>query len=158
MASFDADAVTFIRDVKTALNVAADQLQDAQLTITQVDLELQTTVTTTGGAEISVKLLSLDASREEEVVDTISLTLVPRPAPRRDDLVEPMSDELSNAITLIAAACSEASSSPPAMDLRAATVALSVGMTREGKVSVVLTGSRERENSHTLRLSLAPTV
>lgn len=156
MASFDADAVTFIQHVKSALNSAADQLQEEGLGITQVDLDLQTTVTKEGGAEFSVKLVSLDASREEADVSTISLTLVPRPAPRRDaDLLE-VPDELRDAIAAIAYASREASATAPSMALKAATVTLAVGMTTEGKVSVVLKGSHSRENLHTLRISLEP--
>ncbi len=154
MAGLDAQAIDFIRSVKGALNEAQRQLKQRRLSISKVDLELQATITTSGGGEVNIKVVSLDFDRAKETVDTITLTLVPS----ADALVlmSGLAEDLVAAIKTVALASAEAATTYPPLTLTEATVRLAVGMTNEGKVSVFVTGSRSSENVHTLTVTLVP--
>jgi hypothetical protein len=154
MTGLDTQAIAFIRSVKGALNEAQRQLEKRHLSISKVDLELQTTITTSGGGEVNIKVISLDFDRAKEAVDTITLTLVPS----ADSLVlmSGLADDLVAAIKTVAIASVEAATTYPPLTMTEATVCLSVGMTNEGKVSVFVTGSRSQQNVHTLTVTLTP--
>jgi hypothetical protein len=146
-------AVRLVREVKGAILETADDLAAQGLQVRQVDLELKTRLARQFGGALRVKIIELSGQVAKEEVQTIMISLVPRPEALR--LMGPVSEELRESVEVISSAVREAAQSAPIFDLDSASVSLEVGVERSGKVSVFLEGSGKRGNTHTITLTLA---
>jgi Trypsin-co-occurring domain 2 len=147
-------AVSLVRDMKSALVAANDQLGQNALKVTKVDLELHTVINKSAGGEISIKVLEIGGDVSKDETNTLSLTLVPSVGGL--ELMASAPEDLVAAIVAIGAASWEAANAPPAFDLNEATVELEVGVTTEGQVKFFAKGSGSREQSHSMAITLAP--
>jgi NTP-dependent ternary system trypsin peptidase co-occuring protein len=157
MEHLDERATTLIREVKSALALAAPELEENKLRVDSVKLDLEATIELDAGGKVSLlKILTLEAKHTHTETQTIAVTLKPPSAGEasRQNLLPTIGDELEQAIVVIAAAAKEAATEPPALALQDAEVALEVAVTNEGNVEVFAEGSGKEGNTHTLTIGL----
>lgn len=149
--------VDLVRQIKMAIRNAEDRDPDKLLAVRRVDLELRTTFKKAAGLDgkfswVPVPVeLSLQYARSE--VQTISLSLVPAEGPV---LMASVADELCEAVSAVRKGVEEAAGTPPEFSLKEACIALNIGISREGKVQIIAEGGGVSENTHTVKLILAP--
>lgn len=143
-----------VRDVKKAIQHVQEQLDEHDLIISNVDLEIKTTLTRSGGGEFKLSIIPLDLSGHytETDIQTIKLSMVPRES--AVELLGSVQDELAKAINIIGATIEEAASSEPVFDLSETTITLNFGVTTDGKISIIASAGGERERTHTVQLTL----
>jgi hypothetical protein len=150
--------VDLVRQVKAAIRHAEDRNPDKKLTVTQVDLEIKATFKKQIGADGKVSWfpvpIDLSAHHGSSEVQTISLCFIP--AKFGAVLMGTVADELADAIESIRVALEEAAQSNPPFTLKDASVSLELGTTSDGKVQVIVGGEADSENTHTVKLTLAP--
>jgi hypothetical protein len=152
---WDDEAVAAVRSIKAAIAESQQQIEDAGLKVSKVELALETALTKTVGGGFKIKIVGLEAHHSRADTQTLKLDLTPaRPL---EALGPSLVDELREAIVATAAATKEAAEGAPRFDLDEASVALQVEIKNDGKVSVFVEGSGEKGTTHTLTLTLKPT-
>lgn len=159
MSDLNAEAVIqLVNEVKKAILEAQQRPGAKNIKVTKVDLELKSTFTKEGEGGITDKITSwipipieLSGKISQASTDTISLSLVPEPAL---ELYGEVSDELADAIEVIAKGADAAAQSSPTFGLTEATVSLNIGWTKEGKVVVLVGGEVQSDVAHTAKLTL----
>jgi hypothetical protein len=158
MPNQNADAVIqLVNEVKKAILEAQQRPGVRNIEIAQVDLELKTTLTKEidAGGQITISLLpvpiELSGKLAEVSMQTITLSLEPEPAL---ELMGTVSDELADAIEVIAKGAEAAASSQPIFSLKEATASLNVGSTKEGKIVVFVGPGVQLDTAHTIKLTL----
>ncbi len=152
--NLSSSAVALVREMKAAIARADDELRKSELKITQVVLELSTMIEKTAGGGVTISVLEIDGDYTRSDTNTLTLTLVP--SKRGVQLMAAPSQELVEAILATAAASWAAADSPPAFDLTEAMVSMEVGVTKEGKVRVIVHGGASSEHGHTMTITLVP--
>jgi Trypsin-co-occurring domain 2 len=151
---WDDEAVTAVRSIKAAIAESQQQIEDAGLEVSKVELALETALTKAVGGGFKIKIVGVEAHRTRS--DTQTLTLDLTPAKALEGLGPSLADELRDAIVATAAATKEAAEGAPRFKLDEASVALQVEIKKDGKVSVFVEGSGEKGTTHTLTLTLKP--
>lgn len=145
-----------IQQVKRALEQAEARLPDAALSVTQLVVEVKTTLEKTVGAGGKVRWLpvpiELSAAATHSRTQVITVKLEPEPQPV---LMGEVADDLADAILAVKAGVEEARRRPPHFRLTEATVKLEIGTTREGKVRVLAGAEAEGASTHVITLTLA---
>ncbi|TVR59411.1 MAG: hypothetical protein EA422_15100 [Gemmatimonadales bacterium] len=145
-----------IRQVKQAIEQAEARLPDAALTVTQVVVEVKTTLEKKVGAGGKIRWLpipiELSAAATRARTQVITVKLEPEPQPV---LMGEVADELADAIFAVHAGVEEARRRPPHFRLAEATVKLEIGTTREGKIKVLAGAEADGATTHTVTLTLA---
>lgn len=151
---WDDEAVAAVRSIKAAIAESQEDIEDAGLEVSKVELTLETALTKAVGGGFKIKIISLEGHRTRS--DTQTLTLDLTPAKALEGMGPSLADELRDAIVATAAATKEAAEGEPRFDLDEASVALQVEITKDGKVAVFVEGSGEKGTTHTLTLKLKP--
>ena len=138
--------------VKQATQSTQAALEQRGITVSQVDLELKTTLTKSGGGELGFKIeiipidIGIGSNFSKSDIQTISLSLVP--APPGMEFESELSDELVAAVRAVTDAVDDALQSKPAFDLSKATIELSFGVTKDGKAKFsIFSGVEGKINS-----------
>ena len=149
--------VHLIRQVKEAIRHAETLHPDKKLSVAKVDLTIKTVLEKKIGADGEIKWLpvpiDLSAHHKESEIQTISLSLVPE---RGLVLMGTVADELADAIEVIRIGVEEAAASSPVFGLDAASIELNIGTTSDGSIKVIVGGNVATENTHKVKLTLAP--
>jgi hypothetical protein len=151
---WDDEAVAAVRSIKEAIAESQQEIEDAGLRVSKVELVLVTALTKSIGGGFKIKIVGAEAHHTR--ADTQTLTLDLTPTPTLESMGPSLGDELRDAIVATAAATNEASAGEPRFGLDEASVALQVQIKNDGKVSVFVEGSGERGTTHTLTLTLKP--
>jgi hypothetical protein len=143
---------TLTSAVKEATQATQVALEQRGIQVSQVDLELKTTLTKSGGTEIGFKIeiipidISVGGNLSHSDVQIISLSLVP--SARGMEFESELSDELVAAVRAVTDAVDDALQSKPAFDLNKATIELSFGVTKDGKAKFsIFSGAEGKINS-----------
>jgi hypothetical protein len=149
-------------EVKEAVQAARPSLMEQGLDISQVDLQIKTTVKKDGSGGVGMKFepLGIDVGVEGKVakgdIQTISLSLVPGP-PGMEFQSTPAED-LAEALQAISEAVKKTVGTEPDFALSEATVELNFGITKEGKAKLSVfsgvSGAISEEAVQTIRLKL----
>jgi hypothetical protein len=149
--------IQLVNEVKKAILEAQRRPGVKNIKVTRVDLELKTTLTkeVDAGGKITPSWLPVPLEPSGKIsgasTQTIPLSLVPEPVL---ELMGAVSDELADAIEMIAKGTEAAASSSPAFDLAEATASLNIGTTQEGKIVVFVGAGGQSDTTHTVRLTL----
>ncbi len=146
------EIVALVRDLKSAIQQA--QLQTPDIVVTRAELELKATLTKGPGVEAKFQALELSGHYTRSEIQTLNLSLTPKPPAVR--AFSPVSDQLADAIATISFAAREAANSNPKFDLQESSVSLNIGVDKGGKAMVIVGGTAESSNYHTLKLTLKP--
>lgn len=137
---------TVITQLQAALAQSSGRFSGLGLRVTELGVDLITTLERSASGEIDLKLIKIGGSGSIKDTSTLSLTMEPA------DVVSAavMQDELSEALTVIEAAIA-------ALDadfvLTEATVKVAFETTMDGRISLVVGGSASRERSHVARVT-----
>jgi hypothetical protein len=142
--------ISIVRQLKKAIQEA--QLRTPDVTVTNAEVELKTTLSGGPGMDLTFHALELSGSYTRSEVQTLTISLTPHPPAM--ELMSPVSDQLVDAIAAISSAAREAAVSEPRFDLQHATIALNIGVDKQGKAMIVVGGSADSSNYHTLTLSV----
>jgi hypothetical protein len=152
---WDSDAVEAVRSIKSAIAESQQQLDDAGLEVSKVELALETALTRAVGGGFKLKIVDIEGHHSRADTQTLTLDLTPIKT-QLEGLGPSLADELANAIVATAEATTEAAASAPRFGLEEASVSLQVEISNDGKVSVFVEGSGEKATTHTLTLTLKP--
>jgi len=143
-----------VKQIKTAVQSAQQPLEESGLTITWVGLEIKTTIVASGqvGAKFKIIPVGLSGRYEHSEIQTITLSMVPAPA--GIELMAPVSDDLRDAIDVVSKAVQEASRSSPVFELKEATVALKLGVTKDGSIEIIVGAEAKDTTTHSVTLTL----
>lgn len=142
-----------VRQLKKAIQEA--QLRTPDIVVARADLQIKTTLSGGPGVDFSFHALELSGSYVRSQVQTLTMSLTPRPPAM--ELMSPVSDQLADAIAAISTAAREAAVSEPAFDLQDATIELNIGVDKQGKAMIIAGGTVDSANYHTLTLHVQPT-
>jgi Trypsin-co-occurring domain 2 len=144
-----------VGELKTAIQQVQGALEANGLRIAEAELKLKVAAVSSGSVGFSFDIvpIELSAKYERSGTQTITLSLVPKPADV--ELFASVAEELKSAIVAISNAVGKATASPPIFDLQKAEVELEVAVTKEGGVKLFVGGSGSGENAHSMKLTLA---
>lgn len=120
--------------------------------LTSATVELKTTLSGGPGVDASFHALQLSGSYTHSEIQTLTISLTPRPP--AIELMSPVSDQLIDAIAAISSAAREAAVSEPKFDLQEATISLNIGVDKQGNAMIIVGGSADSSNYHTLTLNV----
>jgi hypothetical protein len=159
-----------IRHVKEA--IATVQMEQAARTpetevavqVERVELMLRVVAQRGGGGNISLRIpmvgqelgVGVDISRQQ--LQTVELSLVPPVAVAKGIGKWDIKNELVGAILGIEEGLRKAARAEPKFELEKAAVELNLVVGRDGRLSLVGTGSARQQTSHTVKVYLKPTA
>ena len=158
MSKLNADAlIKLVNEVKNAILVAQQRPGVNNIKVTRVDFELKMALIK--GPEIGGSVtrswlpipVELSGKISQASTQTITLSLVPEPA---GELIGTGSNELADAIEVIAKGTDAAARMPPAYSLTAATASLNLGTTKEGRIVIFFGGEGQSATTHTVTLTI----
>lgn len=146
--------VELVQQVKAAIQGVQAASSGSRISITKVGLELKTVLKRelSGEAKLQIIPLGVAGGQHQEQIQVIGITLVPRPVTK--GVAGSVAEELAEAIGLIRTAVKEAAESPPAYGLEEATVSLSFGVTKKGKIAIFVGGAIESACQQTVKLTI----
>jgi hypothetical protein len=144
------ELVDVVSQLKEAIQRAQEQTPGVQVTSAQI--QLKTTMSGGPGVDLTFHALQLSGSYSRSQVQTLTVTLTPRPPAL--ELMSPVSDQLADAIAAISSAARQAAVSEPKFDLQDATIELNIGVDKQGKAMIIAGGSVESSNYHVLTLTV----
>lgn len=142
--------ISIVRQLKSAIQQA--QLQTPDVTVASAEVELKTTLSGGPGVDLTYQALKLSGSYSRSQIQTLTISLTPNPPAIQ--LLSPISDQLVDAIASISSTAREAVTSEPKFDLQDATIVLNIGVDKQGKAMVIIGGSVDSSNYHTLTLKV----
>jgi len=154
--------VALIDAVKTAIQRADGMPGPRIITVSQVDLQIKVLIQKVVGVDASISWLpiplKLDASAHhtDAQVQTIALSFVPAPISKGLTAMASVADELADAIAAIKAGVAAAAQSEPRFALQQASASLDIGETDDGKLVIIVGGSQQSQNTHTVTLTFQP--
>lgn len=158
MSKLNADAlIKLVNEVKNAIVAAQQRPGVNNIKVTRADLELKMALIR--GPELggSVKPswlpipIELSGKISQASTQLITLSLVPEPT---EELTGAVSNDLADAIELIAKGTDAAAKSPPTFSLTEGTASLNIGTTKEGKIVIFFGGEGQSMTTHTITLTL----
>jgi hypothetical protein len=108
---WDDEAVAAVRSIKAAIAESQQQIEDAGLEVSKVELAWETALAKSVGGGFKIKIVDLEA--HHTWADTQTLTLDLTPAKALEGLGPSLADELRDAIVATAAATKEAAAGQP---------------------------------------------
>ena len=150
--ALDQLALRLIGELKEAVLAAQDDLEAEQLTVSAMEIELNTVMERKLGGGLNFKILHIGGHYDKQETQTLNIALEPNPNATRT--LSAVSDDLREAIPLIASAARQAAASPPSFRLTNAVLTLQVGVTKDGSVSLFVEGEGSRADAHSVKLTL----
>lgn len=139
-----------ISEVDVAIGIVTPSLQSMRLKVIEVEVDLATTVVTTGGFEFKVWVITAGAAVTKGRTQKVTAAFVP--APRLVANFNPYVSDLGYALTAIADAVSAAEN----YDLSKASVEMAFTVSEGGKVQAVISGEANEDAVHTVCVRLGP--
>ena len=140
---------TVIAQLQAAVAQSAGRTTALGMRITELGVDLSTTMERSASGEIDLKLVKVGGGGSVRDASTVSLTMEPSDTVSASTI----EDELTEALTVIEAAIA-------ALDaefvLTGATVEVAFEATVNGGISLVIGGAASRERSHVARVTFTP--
>jgi hypothetical protein len=143
----------FVRELDAAIGKAANQIQGAELKISEVAVDINTTLEKgVGVGEVDLKIVKFGAKVSKEKVRTVTVTFAPAP-PKPAFLSDHIDEELIKSLEVIQAAVSGIGKQ---FTLSSAAVEIGLKKTIEGKLQIILGGEGSKADTHTAKLKFEP--
>ena len=140
---------TIVADLEAAIVSAGGRIGEAGLRVSEVDVDIKTTLERKVSGEIDLKILKVGGGLTTENVNTVSISFTPREVTPFDRF----EGEIVDALVLIQSAVATLEKT---FTLSSASVEIAFTRTIEGKLELVLGGEGSRSGSHTATIKLKP--
>ena len=140
---------TIVADLEAAIVSAGGRIGEAGLRVSEVDVDIKTTLERKVNGEIDLKILKVGGGLTTENVNTVSISFTPREVTPFDRF----EGEIVDALVLIQSAVATLEKT---FTLSSASVEIAFTRTIEGKLELVLGGEGSRSGSHTATIKLKP--
>jgi hypothetical protein len=147
--STDREIEKVLADLQAAIAEASGQIGDIGLKISEVEVDIKTTLHRRGGAEFDLKVVEFGGGVASEHVRTVSVIFAPEEAVPAAGFEQ----EIVGALKVIETAIS---SLEQRFSLSSAVAEIAFTTTVDGKISLVVGGEASRAETHTAKLKLTP--